>query len=39
MKLRTLSIFEFDDYAKKHPLGSYHQTSSYAILMSEQGFE
>lgn len=39
MKLRTLSIFEFDDYAKTHPLGSYHQTSSYAMLMSEQGFE
>ncbi len=39
MKLRTLSIFEFDDYAKNHPLGSYHQTSSYAMLASEQGFE
>ena len=39
MKLRTLSIFEFDDYAKTHPLGSYHQTSSYAMLASEQGFE
>ncbi len=39
MKLRTLSIFEFDDYAKTHPLGSYHQTSSYAMMMSEQGYE
>ena len=39
MKLRTLSIFEFDDYAKTHPLGSYNQTSSYAMLASEQGFE
>ena len=39
MKIRTLSIFEFDDYAKNHPLGSYHQTSSYAMLMSENGFE
>lgn len=39
MKIRTLSIFEFDDYAKSHPLGSYHQTSSYAMLGSEQGFE
>lgn len=39
MKLRTLSIFEFDDYAKTHPLGSYHQTSSYAMLASEQGYE
>jgi len=39
MKIRTLSIFEFDDYAKNHPLGSYHQTSSYAMLMSENGYE
>lgn len=39
MKLRTLSIFEFDDYAKTHPLGSYHQTSSYAMLASEHGYE
>ncbi len=39
MKLRTLSIFEFDDYAKNHPLGSYHQTSSYAMFASEQGYE
>lgn len=39
MKIRKLSIFEFDDYAYNHPLGSYHQTSSYAMLMSEQGFE
>lgn len=39
MKIKTLSIFEFDDYAKTHPLGSYHQTSSYAMFASEHGFE
>lgn len=39
MKLKNLSIFEFDEYAKNHPLGSYHQSSSYALLMSEQGYE
>lgn len=39
MKLKTLSLFEFDDYAKNHPLGSYHQSSSYALFMSEQGYE
>ena len=39
MKLRNLTLFEFDEYAKNHPLGSYHQSSSYAILMAEQGFE
>ena len=35
MKLRELSIFEFDNFAKNHPLGSYHQTSNYALNMSE----
>ena len=39
MKLKNLTIFEFDEYAKNHPLGSYHQSSSYALFMSEQGFE
>ena len=39
MKLKNLSIFEFDEYAKNHPLGSYHQSSNYALLMSEQGYE
>ncbi len=39
MKLRSISIFEFDQYAYNHPLGSYHQTSSYALFMSEQGYE
>lgn len=39
MKLRTLTLFEFDEYAKNHPLGSYHQSSNYAMLMAEQGFE
>lgn len=39
MKLKNLSIFEFDEYAKNHPLGSYHQSSSYALLMSEHGYE
>jgi len=39
MKLRTLSIFEFDDFAKNHPLGSYHQTTSYALCASEQGYD
>lgn len=39
MKLVNLSIFEFDDYAKNHPLGSYHQTSSYALFASESGYD
>lgn len=36
--IRELTVFEFDDFAQKHPLRSYHQTSSYAILMSKYGY-
>ncbi|HAB66884.1 MAG TPA: hypothetical protein DCE23_05910 [Firmicutes bacterium] len=39
MKLKNLSIIEFDAYAKNHPLGSYHQTSSYALFASEAGYD
>ena len=39
MKLVELSIFEFDDFANKHPLGSYHQTSNYALFASEEGYD
>ena len=39
MKLKNLTIFEFDNYSLNHPLGSYHQTSNYALLASEQGYE
>lgn len=39
MKLRELNIFEFDNFAMKHPLGSYHQTSTYALFATEQGYD
>lgn len=39
MKLKNLSIFEFDKFAESHPLGSYHQSSNYALLASEQSYE
>ena len=39
MKLRNLSILEFDKFAESHPLGSYHQSSNYALLASEQGYD
>ena len=39
MKLKNLSIFEFDNYSFNHPLSSYHQSSSYALMMAEQGYE
>ena len=39
MKLVKLTIFEFDEFSKNHPLGSYHQTSNYAITASEEGYD
>lgn len=39
MKLKNISIIEFDEFAKNHPLGSYHQTSSYALFASESGYD
>ncbi len=39
MKIKELTIFEFDEFAKSSPLKNYRQTSNYALLMSEQGFD
>ena len=39
VKLKNLSIFEFNNFSYNHPLGSYHQTSSYALFASEQGYD
>lgn len=36
--IKELSMFEFDNFAKTHPLKSYHQTSSYATFMCEHGY-
>jgi len=38
-KIKELNIFEFDEFAEKHPLRSYYQTSLYALFLSEQGYE
>ena len=39
MKIVQLTIFEFNDYIKKNPLSSYHQTINYAWFMAEQGYD
>ena len=39
MKLKRMSVLEFDEYSKNHPLGSFHQSTSYAMLMSENNFD
>lgn len=38
-QLKELTIFEFDQYAEKHPLRSMYQTSTYAMYLVEQGYE
>lgn len=38
MKIVELKIDEFDEYSLNHPLGNYCQTSSYAKVMGELGF-
>lgn len=38
MKIEEISINEFNNYAKYHPLSSHYQTINYALLMSEQGY-
>ena len=39
MKIVELSPQEFDEFTKFHPLSSYCQTSKYAMIMSEYGYE
>lgn len=39
MKLKELTIAQFEEFTKKSPLATHYQTSNYAILMSEKGFD
>lgn len=39
MHLKELTIAEFDAFAKTSPLGSYHQSSNYALLMAESNYD
>ena len=39
MKLKELTINEFEEFVKNNPLGSHYQTSDYGILMSEIGYD
>ena len=38
MRIVELKIEEFDEYSRNHPLGNYCQSSSYAKVMGELGF-
>ena len=39
MKLKSLTSVEFDEFAKNYPISNFYQTSSYALLMGEYGYE
>lgn len=39
MELRELTVQEFETFISANPLGSLYQTSNYALLMSEVGFD
>lgn len=39
MHLKELSIEEFTEFQKDHPLSNFYQTINYALLMTENGFE
>ena len=38
MRIVELTGPQFDDYASKSPLNNFYQTSKYAILMSNHGY-
>ncbi len=39
MYIRELSLNEFEQFASSHPLNNYAQSTEYALLMSECGFD
>jgi len=39
MQIKELSIQEFEEFVHKNPLGNHYQTSSYGILMGEEGYQ
>lgn len=39
MKIKEISFLQFDNFANNHNLSSYHQTSRYALLMSNHGYD
>jgi len=39
MHIKELTIAEFDSFAKNNPLGSYYESSNYALFMTENNFE
>ena len=39
MHIKELSIAEFDNFARSFPIGSYYQSSNYALFRAEDGYD
>ena len=39
MRIVEIKIDEFNEYSKNHPLGTFYQSSEYAKIMADNGFE
>ena len=39
MQIKEISTTLFDNFANNHPLGSFYQSSSYALVMAELGYD
>jgi len=38
MRIKEITFLEFDEFASKHPLNNFHQSSKYALLMANYGY-
>lgn len=39
MMIKEISFIEFDEFAKNHKLKSFYQSSNYALIMGEKGYD
>ncbi len=39
MHIKELTVAEFDAFSKNNPMGSFYQSSNYALFMAENGFD
>ncbi|MCM1053706.1 MAG: aminoacyltransferase [Ruminococcus sp.] len=39
MHIKELTVAEFDAFSKNNPMGSYYQSSNYALFMAENGYD
>ena len=39
MIIKEISFIEFDEFAKNHVQNSFYQSSNYALIMGEKGYD